>query len=318
MGNKFQDGFASLTVRGIPLAQAYPGKVWWVNGSSVIPKDGIGGVDAGGTATRPGTGSYKRPFATIDYAIGKVTANRGDIIAVMPGYTETLSTGGAIALDVAGIAIVGLGAGSLRPQLTLGAAAGSMIISAANTAVIGFDFIAGFALVVNAISITAAGTSATVERCNFTESGTNLDYVDVVVLTTLVHDVSFIGCNFEMGDLLADAMIQGTAHDRLRIEDCTFYLQQARTAEQAMVGGTDITSGFIKNCKFFNADAAAEFIDFSGTNTGIMRDCVFSSIDAAGAISDGFVNSGFLAMNCWVSGEAQGWGIIGGGNAIAA
>ncbi len=104
----------------------------------------------------------------------------------------------------------------------------------------------------------------------------------------------------------------------IEFEDCTFYLQQARTAEQAMVGGTDITSGFIKNCKFFNADAAAEFIDFSGTNTGIMRDCVFSSIDAAGAISDGFVNSGFLAMNCWVSGEAQGWGIIGGGNAIAA
>ena len=310
MSNNFQDGFANITVRGIPLAQAYPGEVFYVSNSSVPTKNGVAGSDDSSA------GSYNRPFASIDYAISKCTASRGDIIAVLPGYTEDVGTAGAIAMDTAGVAIVGLGAGSLRPQLTLSAAAGSMIISAANTAVIGCDFIAGFALVVNAISITAAGTSASIERCNFTEEGTDLDYVDVVVLTTLVDDVSFIGCHFEMGDLLADACIQGTVHDRLWIEGCTFYLQQKRTAEQGMVAGTDITSSFMKDCSFANPDEAAEIIDFSGTCTGIMRDCVFSSIDEAGAIADGFVNSGFLAMNCWVSGEADKRGVLGGGNAV--
>jgi len=309
MSNKFQDGFASVTVRGIPLTQAYPGEVFYVSNSSVPTKNGVKGADTSSS------GSYNRPFASIDYAIGKCTASRGDIIAVLPGYTEDLATAGIIAMDKAGVAIVGLGAGSLRPQLTLSAADGSMIISAANTAVIGCDFIAGFALVVNAISITAAGTSASIEKCNFTESGTNLDYIDVVVLTTLVNDVSFIGCNFEMGDVLADACIQGTDHDRLWIEDCTFYLQQARTTEQGMVAANDVTSSFMKNCSFANPDAAAEMLDFAGTCTGIMRDTVFSSIDEAGAVADGTVNSGFLAMNCQVSGEADAWGIVGGANA---
>ena len=309
MSNKFQDGFASVPVRGIPLTQAYPGEVFYVSNSSIPTKNGVAGTDTSSA------GSYNRPFASIDYAIGKCTASRGDIIAVLPGYTETITAAGGIAMDKAGVAIVGMGAGSLRPQLTLGAAAGSMIISAANTTVIGCDFIAGFALIVNAISITAAGTSASIEKCNFTESATNLDYVDCVVLTTLVDDVSFRDCHFEMGDLLADACIQGTVHDRLWIEGCTFFLAQARTAEQGMVAATDVTSSFMKDCSFANPDAAAEMLDFSGTCTGIMRDTVFSSIDTAGAISDGMVNSGFLAMNCQASGEADAWGIVGGANA---
>lgn len=309
MSNNFQNGFVnSITVRGIPLSQAYPGEVFYVSNSSVLAKGARGGSDSN-------DGSRLSPFATIDYAIGRTTASRGDIIAVLPGHAETLTAAGDIALDVAGVALVGLGSGTLRPQITLGAAAGSAIISAANTAVVGIDFIAGFALIVNAISITAAGTGASIENCNFTESGADLDYVNVVVITTLAHDISFINNTFEMGDVLAVSMIAGTVHDRLHIEDCRFNLQVAQTSLVALITGTDITSGLIKNCTFTNPKDGALFIGFSGTCTGIMRDCTFSSLDVAGAISDGFVNSGFLALNCWVSGEANGWGILGGGNA---
>lgn len=39
MSINFQNGFAQgLTVRGIPLLQAYPGKVFWVNNSTVLGK----------------------------------------------------------------------------------------------------------------------------------------------------------------------------------------------------------------------------------------------------------------------------------------
>ncbi len=309
MSNNFENGFAnSITVRGIPLSQAYPGEIFWVNNSSVqVPNQKA--------ASDGNSGSYRAPFSTIDYAIGRTTASRGDIIVVMPGHAESLSAAGDIALDVAGVALVGLGSGTLRPQITLGAAAGSMVISAANTAVVGFDFIAGFALIVNAISITAAGTGASIENNNFTEQAANLDYVNVVKLTTLAHDISFINNTFEMGDVLAVSMIAGTVHDRLHIEDCRFNLQVAQTSAVALITGTDITSGLIKNCSFTNPKDGAKFIGFSGTCTGIMRDCAFSSLDVAGAISDGFVNSGFLALNCWVSGEADKWGILGGGNA---
>lgn len=311
MSNNFQNGFVnSLTVRGIPLSQAYPGEVFYVSNSSVLAKGARGGSDNN-------DGSRLSPFATIDYAIGRCTASRGDIIAVLPGHAENVATAGALALDKAGVAIVGLGAGTLRPQLTLSAAAGSLIISAANSAVIGCDFIAGFADVTNAISITAAGTGASIENCNFTESGTDLNYLSVVVLTTLAHDISFIDCTFEMADVLAVSFITGVVHDRLHIEDCRFNLQTAQTSSVALIVGSDVTSSLIKNCSFTNPKDGALFIGFSGAAcTGIMRDCTFSSLDVAGAIADGFVNQGFLAMNCWVSGDANGWGILGGGNAI--
>lgn len=60
------------------------------------------------------------PFATIDYAIGKCTASKGDVIIVAPGHAETITAAAAIALDVAGISIIGLGNGTNKPTITFG------------------------------------------------------------------------------------------------------------------------------------------------------------------------------------------------------
>ena len=79
--------------------------------------------------------SVVEAFGTIDYAIGKCTANKGDVIIVMPGHTETISAAGGITADVAGITIVGLGNGGLRPIITFSATASTFAISAANVTV---------------------------------------------------------------------------------------------------------------------------------------------------------------------------------------
>src|SRR5262245_44934865 len=57
------------------------------------------------------------PFSTIDYAVGQCTANQGDIIVVLPGHVEVVTAAGGLALDVAGIRIVGLGEGDLKPRV---------------------------------------------------------------------------------------------------------------------------------------------------------------------------------------------------------
>ncbi len=311
MSNNFQSGFGDgITVRGIPLSQAYPGEVFWVNNSSVLGRGAVGGTD-----NAPGT--FIRPFATIDYAIGRTLPNRGDVIVVMPGHAENVTAADGIDVDVAGIAIVGLGSGTLRPQLSLTAAAGAVKIDAANTALIGFDIIATFADVTNGLNVEASGLGTSIENCNFTESAADLNYLSAVTLVTLAHDVSFIDCTFELNDVLGVSCITGVAHDRLWLEDCRFYQTVAQTSTVALVVGSDVTSGLIKNCSFIHPKDDAKFIGFSGTCTGIMRDCCFSSLDVASAISGGFVNSGFMAMNCYVSGEADKWGIIGGGASIA-
>src|SRR5256885_9730538 len=79
-------------------------------------------VKASGGVNSAYGGDKAHPLATLDYAIGLTTANHGDVIYVMPGHTETISTATALALDVAGVQVVGLGHWRLRPTLTLGTA----------------------------------------------------------------------------------------------------------------------------------------------------------------------------------------------------
>lgn len=133
--SNFPGGFAyGLTVRGLPILQAQPGQIWWVGNSTTLLPQTVAGADGG-----PGT--YNRPFATIDYAIGRCSANTGDIIVVKPGHAETISAAATIALDVAGVAIVGLGSGTARPTLSWSTAASSITVLANNVSIQNFLFI---------------------------------------------------------------------------------------------------------------------------------------------------------------------------------
>src|SRR4030095_6142797 len=88
--------------------------------------------------------SPQSAFATIDYAIGKCTANKGDTIVVMQNHAETLTAAGSITADVAGINIIGLGTGTDRPELTFSTATtASFLITAANVLVANIVGISG-------------------------------------------------------------------------------------------------------------------------------------------------------------------------------
>lgn len=155
--SNYPNGFANgVTIRGVPVQVAHPGEVFFVNNSSVLAKGGIAGSDGN-------DGSYKRPFSTIDYAIGKCAANRGDIIFVMPGHAETISAAAGIALDVAGVAIIGLGMGSLRPTLNFTATASTLTMSAANCSLKNLLLTGGIDAVVSMIVVSAA--DCTIENC---------------------------------------------------------------------------------------------------------------------------------------------------------
>tara|TARA_R100001530_G_C4292803_1_gene148464 strand:- start:57 stop:1010 length:954 start_codon:yes stop_codon:yes gene_type:complete len=171
--SSYPNGWAGgVLVKDMPINSLHPGKIFWVNNSGVLPGGGIGGSDG-----NPGT--YLKPFSTIDYAIGKCKANRGDIIAVAAGHAENLASDGAIACDVAGVAIVGLGSGTKRPTLSfITSAAAAMTVSADNVTLHNILFNANVADVTNAIDVTAA--NLTVSRCEFKEAGADLNFVDYI------------------------------------------------------------------------------------------------------------------------------------------
>lgn len=155
--SNFPNGFTNgVVIRGVPLPLAHPGKVFWVNGSSVVAPGGIAGSNSN-------DGSFLRPFATIDYAVGMCTASRGDIIAVMPGHVETVAAAAGLAVDVAGVAIIGLGVGSLRPQINLTATASTVTMSAANCSIYNCLFTGGIDAIVSMIVVSAA--DCTIEQC---------------------------------------------------------------------------------------------------------------------------------------------------------
>lgn len=120
--SNFPNGFANgVTIRGLPILNSYSGDIYFV--SSTEGSDG-------------NKGTYDRPFATIDYAIGRCTANNGDLILVKSGHAETISTASGITADVAGISIIGLGAGADRPEITFGTITGASLVASADNVTI--------------------------------------------------------------------------------------------------------------------------------------------------------------------------------------
>src|SRR3990172_1096694 len=94
------------------------------------------------------------PWKTVDYAIGNCTADQGDIIVLMPGHAETTT---AIAIDVAGISIVGLGNGRNRPTLTATTGASDLLdVTVANVRIENIRLVGAASGCTSLISLAAA------------------------------------------------------------------------------------------------------------------------------------------------------------------
>ncbi len=132
-----------------------PGAIFYVDSTS----SGKGDTEGHGA-------SPDAPFATIDYAIGQTVANKGDVIFVMPGHAETLGDA-AIAVDVAGISVIGLGKGSAMPRITHGHANSEVTIAADGVRWQGIRHSAGITAVLKAIDIEADVDFVTVSDCLF-------------------------------------------------------------------------------------------------------------------------------------------------------
>ena len=155
--SNYPNGISNLVLRGVPITQLHPGNVWWVNNSTVLGAGSVGGSDGN-------SGTFTRPFATIDKAINSAKAGRGDIIAVMPGHAETIADATSLVPDVSGVAIIGLGTGTLRPTLSMSAVASSVIVSGANTTIQNILFKTEHD---NTIVVEVTGSDSTIADCEF-------------------------------------------------------------------------------------------------------------------------------------------------------
>lgn len=254
-------------------------------------------------------------LSTIDAAINKCEANKGDRIYVLPGHAENIGAASAITADIAGIRIIGLGHGSARPTLSWTAAAATIVVSAASVSFENFRFVNNFADVVTMFSVTGGGDDLTFVNCLFTDTSAILNAIDFITLATGVDGLGLYGCQVIGKSASNDSFITGVAHDRIDIDRCHIQFDVAQTAVVGLIETSgNATNVWIRDSAFRSNVDGALFLDFNGgANSGLVTNCYFSSIDTAGAVTDGFDFTGGHMFECYVAGDADSFGLVGGG-----
>lgn len=250
------------------------GEVFYV--SSVTGSNGNSGKDP------------RFPFATVDFAIGACSANKGDTIILMPGHAETV-TSTSIALDVAGVTIVSLGNGLKRPTFTYGAAAATITVSAANCTWIGSHFIGNFDNVAAAFTLGAAKDFKLVGN-TFSDVSSSLHFLEIVVTGATANaadGLTVIGNRYEGGLAIAPGAfisVLGTL-DRIRV--IGNYVKLASTDDEGSfitLADKNITNAEISGNKHIvvgsTGAAVGIFLTGSGTAcTGIVDNNYVASLD---------------------------------------
>jgi len=286
--SNFPGGFNNVTIRGVPITQSHPGQVYWVSNATPTLPGQIGGSDG-----NPGT--FNAPFSTLEYAISRCTANRGDIIFIKPGHAETISSATALSFDIAGVAIVGLGAGTKRPTFTLDTAATTTIaVSADNVSISNCRFIGNFLSITSCFTVAAAAYF-TIDNCSFTDTSAILGFLSAVKTTVSTNsDFLQVSNCFIKSDattkavapiVVLNTMTGLTLTDNVVIQTVAQNNVSQFLSHAALV----MTAALITDNKIYsvNTDSAtgAFLVTTSATTgSGIIQGNVVRGLDVAGAL----------------------------------
>lgn len=171
LATNFPQSFANgLLLRGLPILQSQPGRVFWLSNGTTLEPGEVQGSDNN-------RGTFYRPFATLSAAQSFCVPGNGDIIIVKPGHAETISTATALNMAVSDVAVIGMGGGTSRPSFTLDTITTSTInitgnnISFQNCQFVG-NFLSIAALFTPAIASVTASISGTLMTVTVIGSGT--------------------------------------------------------------------------------------------------------------------------------------------------
>jgi hypothetical protein len=136
------------------------GKVFYVD--SVTGDDNLDGL------------TPESALATLAEAFDKVTANKGDMIVLLPGHNETVGAA-SYACDVAGVYVLGLGTGDDMPQFNMNHASAEFSVSANGITLDGIRFSADVTSVAIGIEIEDGVDYTTIRNCVFDVVTTGTD-----------------------------------------------------------------------------------------------------------------------------------------------
>jgi hypothetical protein len=160
---------------------------------------------ATGSSAKDGK-TWGNALNTVKNALAKVTASNGDVIWVAPGHAETISSATSMALNKAGVTIIGLGYGAMRPTFTFSETASNIPISAASVWLENILCVANVDQIVAGITISAADcTLKNVEWRDVTDKEAILSILTTSAADRLTID-GFYHNGFVTGDACTDAI----------------------------------------------------------------------------------------------------------------
>jgi hypothetical protein len=297
MLSSYPNGFThGVVIRGMPLSVNHPGKVFWVyNGTALLP-----GQRGGSNGNK---GTFDSPFATVDYAVSQCVANRGDIVMVKPGHAETFAAADGFDIDVAGVAVVGLGSGTLKPTFTLSATTSDVNISAANCSLVNVRFVPGTSDVVRAIQVTAA--NATISAVTVLDAGATNEILTVIKATgTTDNEADGLwveACRAYGTSTAILEFLEFNAHINGLVFKDNIIINEGTAAGVAIAGATgkNLLNAYIGYNKTSNkATAGNLFIDSDSTaSTGIAENNLIGHADVTTTHDNGLTGMGFRLFN---------------------
>lgn len=295
MNYNINSGYGQKVSQALHTAYSNGGKVFMVAktaqaGRQVLQE--LFGVDPDG---------INRYASTINSAIGYTTENRGDVILVAPGHTEDV-TNGSIACDVAGVSIIGLGSGSMKPTLTWTATNSKINVTAADCKWKNFRFTAGIGDVVTAVLHATAAQNTVYEDIEFYATST-FNFINCYTLGAAnISD----GCRWERNYLrTADTgqlalVITAAAHNDLKFYN-NYVVHAAAAAGLLTAGaadllGLDVRNNFVQTGQT-DGSVGVLVITTSTASSGRIVDNDMKTADAAANVAIPIASKVYAARN---------------------
>ena len=270
-------------------ANATTGRVFFVLKSGGTNESEIKAMYGGGYPD--GTSSM---FTSVKLALAACLASRGDLILVLPGHTESIPDATILVANVAGVSVVGVGSGSLRPTFTLNTANTANIpVTSANFTFKNCIFIANFLAIASCFTNNAAPEFKVI-NCEFRDTSSVLNFLAIVTTTVSVNadGLTFNGNRLIITGITAATTpikVVGTM-DRLTINDnfitkAVLNNTSCLLAHAALVvTNLEMARNFIFSANTDSSSGGFLITTSSTTNSGMVHDNYVNGLDTAAEI----------------------------------
>lgn len=293
MNENINAGYGAL--KRVSLADYGTGRVFMVAPTTHPEYENIKGL------FKPDSNGIVRLHSTIQSAVDAAVASRGDVIFVAEGHTEAV-TSTSISLNKAGITIIGLGSGAVKPTLSFGATNSRINVTAANCKLKNFRLTAGIGDVVTAFLHATAAQNTVYEDIEFYATST-FNFINCYTLGAAnISD----GCRWERNYLrTADAgqlALAITAASQADLKFYNNYVVHAAAAAGLLTGGAadflgiDVRNNFVQTGQ--TDGAVGVLVITTGTaSSGRVTDNDMKTADAADNVAIPIASKVYAARN---------------------